>query len=357
MGHPRADAARNCSRTFETRGELVDKRPEGRDEEILEPDLPIIDSHHHLRDRRDSHYLFEDYLSDVRAGHDIRASVYVESLAMARPDGPEVLRPLGEIEFANGMGAMGASGTYGSCRVASAIVGYADLRQGDAVAELLDRSLATAPDRYRGIRQVTLEHTHPAVWRYVPHPPPEGIMRHPGFRPALKHLAARDLSFDAALFHHQLPELTEVAADFPGLTVVLNHLGQVAGLALAEHDIPEAFVEWRQNMTALAANPNVVCKIGGLGQPFFGFGFETRAEPTSYRELAEAWRPWVEAAIEIFGAERCMMESNFPADARSCGFVPLWNALKHIVGGASDSEKAALFHGTAARVYRIPDVV
>jgi L-fuconolactonase len=335
----------------------VDKRAEGRDETILEPDLPIIDSHHHLRDRRDSHYLFEDYLADVRAGHDIRASVYVESLAMIRPDGPEVLRPIGEVEFANGMGAMGASGVYGNCRVASAIVGYADLRHGDDIAELLDRALATAPERFRGIRQVTLEHTHPAVWRYVPHLPPVGVMRHPGFRPALKHLAARNLSLDAALFHHQIPELAQVAAAFPELTIVLNHLGQVAGCAVAEGDRDDAFAEWRRLMTDLAAHPNVICKVGGLGQPFFGFGFDTHTEPTGYRELAQVWRPWVETAIEIFGVERCMMESNFPADARSCGFVPLWNALKQIVSGASATEKAALFHSTAARVYRIPDVV
>jgi L-fuconolactonase len=334
---------------------MADKRAQGRDETILEPGLPIVDTHHHLRDRADSHYLFEDYLADVRAGHDIRASIYLESRAMARPDGPEVLRPLGEVEFANGVAAMSASGTYGPCRVAAAIVGYADLTAGDAVGELLDRSLAAAPDRFRGIRQVTLEHPDPAVWKCVAHPPPAGLLGHPEFRTGLKHVAQRGLSFDAAVFHHQLPELEALAAAFPETTIVLNHLGQVAGIGMAEHELDAEFERWRELMRSLARHPNVVCKVGGLGIPFCGFGFETR-DDVGYLELAAAWRRWVESAIEIFGADRCMMESNYPADAQSCGFVPLWNALKYIVAGASGAEKAALFHGTATRVYRIAPV-
>ena len=108
----------------------------GRDEPIIDPDLPIIDSAHHLFDRPSLRYMFDDYLADVRAGHRIVASIYVETLAFARPDGPELLRPLGEVEFANGIGAMGASGVYGDCRIGAAMVGFADLRSGDQVAEL-----------------------------------------------------------------------------------------------------------------------------------------------------------------------------------------------------------------------------
>jgi hypothetical protein len=98
----------------------------GRDETILEPDLPIIDAHHHLFDRPGLRYMIDDYLTDTRAGHRVIASVYVETSAFARTDGAEVLRPLGEIEFANGIGAMCDSGRYG-CRVCSAIVGHARL--------------------------------------------------------------------------------------------------------------------------------------------------------------------------------------------------------------------------------------
>src|SRR4051812_28481398 len=213
---------------------------------ILEPDLPIIDAQHHLRDRRDSYYMFEDYVQDVQRGHNIVASVYVESMSMIRPDGPEVLRPIGEIEFANGAAAVSATGKYGPCRIAAAIVGYADLRFGDAIAELLDRALAAAPDRLRGFRQCTLEHPDPEVWRYVPHPPAAGIMSDPLFRAGFKQLAARGLVFDAAVFHHQLPEVARLADDFPDTTIVLNHIGQVAGVALKDADRADAFTQWRQ---------------------------------------------------------------------------------------------------------------
>jgi predicted TIM-barrel fold metal-dependent hydrolase len=327
--------------------------PAGSNRTILEPDLPIIDSHHHLRDRPDSYYMFDDYVQDVRRGHKIVASVYVESMSMMRPDGPEVLRPIGEVEFANGVAAVSATGKYGPCRIATAIIGYADLTQGDAVAELLDRDLAAAPDRFRGIRQCTLEHPDPAVWQYVPHPPAAGLMSHPQFRPGFKQLAARDLVFDTAVFHHQLPEVAGLADEFPDTTFVLNHIGQVAMIAVKEADRADAFAQWRQYLADLARRPNVLCKVGGMGQPYFGFGFELRDELPTYLELASAWRPWAEAVIETFGVERCMMESNFPADRRSCDFVTLWNALKHIVVGASASEKTALFHDNAARVYGI----
>jgi L-fuconolactonase len=331
----------------------LDKRFDGRDEPILDPDIPIIDAHHHLFDRPSGRYMFEDFLEDVRAGHDIRASVYVESRSMARPDGLELLRPLGEVEFANGVGAMSDSGIYGSCRVAAAIVGYADLTAGHAIAELLDRALSTAPHRFRGVRQLTMDHPSRAPWRYVPHPPPAGLLEHPGFRPGFKNLAPRGLSFDAAVFDHQLPDLADLAAAFPETTIILGHLGQVMALDMDQRDRDEVFERWKTSMTALARHVNVVCKVGGLGLPFWGFGFEARPDRIGFQELASAWRPWVETTIEIFGVERCMMESNFPADGRSTGYIPIWNALKHIVGGASRSEKAALFHKTAARVYDI----
>lgn len=319
---------------------------------ILEPDLPIIDSQHHLRDRSDSPYMFEDLVADTQRGHNIVATVYVESMSMMRKDGPEVLRPIGEIEFANGVAAVSATGKYGPCRINAAIVGYADLRFGAGVGELLDRSLATAPDRFRGIRQCTLEHPDPTVWRYVPHPPEVGIMSHPQFRQGFKELASRDLVFDTAVFHHQLPEIAKLADEFPDTTIVLNHIGQVAGTALVGGPA-QSFDEWRGFIADLAQRPNVVCKVGGMGQPYFGFGFELKDRLPTYLELAQVWRPWTEAVIEAFGVDRCMMESNYPADRRSCDYVTLWNALKHIVTGASSEEKNALFHGTAARVYDI----
>jgi L-fuconolactonase len=324
----------------------------GRGDDIISPDLPIIDAHHHLIDRPGLRYMIDDYLADTNAGHRVVASVYVETLAFARVSGPEVLRPIGEIEFANGIGQMCESGRYG-CRACSAIVGSADLRLGDQIAQLLDLAMVRAPERYRGVRQVTMEHSSPAPYRFIPNRPPSGIMESPGFRPAFTHLVKRGLSFDAAVFDHQLPDIIELADAFPTAAIVINHCGQAMAMDMTPSQRQDAFNQWRQMIIEAGRRPNLFCKVGGLGMPFWGFRFEERTDPIGYMELAETWRPWVETVIDAFGAERCMMESNYPPDARSAGFVPLWNALKHIVRDASENENASLFHDTAAKFYRI----
>ena len=330
------------------------KTKDGRDEPILDPDIAIIDSHHHLFDRPTLRYLMDDYLEDARLGHDIRATVYIETQAMARPSGPELLRPVGEIEFANGVGAMGLSGAFGGRHLAAAIVGFADMTLGGRIAETLDRSMATAPDRYRGVRQIALAHPDPDALRYLTHKPPPDLLKDQRFLEAMGEVARRNLSFDAAVLHLQLPELETVAARFDTTPIILDHLGLAFAMDADAATRAEVFKDWRTKLRAFARHPNALCKIGGLGTAYWGFGFNKRSEPATYQELAAAWKPYVETAIEAFGAERCMMESNFPNDGRSCGFVPLWNALKTIVRDASPDEKAALFHGTAARVYRIP---
>jgi predicted TIM-barrel fold metal-dependent hydrolase len=332
---------------------MTTKRLEGRAEPIIEPSLQIIDAHHHLFDRPALRYILEDYLADAGAGHDVVASVYVETQAFARAGGPALMRPLGEIEFANGVAAMCDSGVYGPRRVCAAIVGYADLRKGDDVARFLDRALEIAPDRFRGVRQIVIEHPSEEPFRYMTHRPEVGVLGHPGLKCAFRHLAARKLSFDAAVFHHQLPQIGQLADEFSDTAIVLNHMGIPCMMGLDAHVRADVFKNWRGLLRDLARRPNVSCKIGGLGLPFWGFGFDTRTDPLGYQELAGAWKPYVETAIDFFGVERCMMESNFPPDARSCGFVPLWNALKFSVKGLSPSEKAAVFRDTAARVYRI----
>jgi L-fuconolactonase len=242
---------------------------------------------------------------------------------------------------------------YGDSRICAAIVGFADLTFGDRVVELLDSALELAPERFRGVRQITIEDPNPGLLRYVTNPPKHGIMQHPGFRQGFRHLAERGLTFDAAAFHHQLHEVAALADAFPDTTIVLNHLGQAMGMGLDEQARKELFDNWRDAIQDVARRPNVLCKIGGLGLPFWGFGFEERSATVGYLELAAAWKPYIETTIAAFGPDRCMMESNYPPDGRSCGFVPLWNALKHVVAGYSADEKAAMFCRTAARVYRI----
>jgi L-fuconolactonase len=330
------------------------KRLEGRDEVILEPELPIVDAHHHLFDLPNNRYMLDEYLEDVGAGHRIVASVYCETQAFSRKDGPEVLRPLGEVEFANGVAAMTAGGRYGECRVNAGIVGHANLTFGSQVGELLDRCTAAAPERFRGIRHVTLDYPNESPFKFImTYRPPAGVLDTPGFPLGLAELDKRGLTYDAAIYDPSLLKLANMVDGFPNLSVILNHVGSPVGIDMDADEKAEMFKAWAVNLKELAKRPNVACKIGGLGMPIFGFGFEERDDLVGYLELAEAWRPYVETAIEAFGADRCMMESNFPPDGRSGGYVPTWNAYKHILRDYSSAEKSALFSGTATRVYRL----
>jgi predicted TIM-barrel fold metal-dependent hydrolase len=327
-----------------------DEEAEGS-EIILDRDIPIIDCHHHLFVRPNLTYLFEDYRKDIGGGHNVVASVFVETRAFSRSDGPELMRPLGEVEFANAVAILSASGAYGHARICAAIVGHADMRAGEAVGELLDKALELAPGRFRGVRQMTMDFPTDEPFKVMPSRPDFGILQSAGSPLALRELARRGLSFDASVFHSQLSVITEFASNHPDTQFILNHLGMAMGLGLDAAGSAELFLDWRGKLAELARRPNVFCKIGGLGMPFWGFKYSV--ERPRYKELAHVWSPWVEAAIEAFGADRCMLESNYPPDRARCDYNDIWNAFKYIVGNYSDAEKAALFHGTAARAYRL----
>jgi len=227
---------------------------------------------------------------------------------------------------------------------------------GDRIVPFLDKALSVAPDRFRGVRQIALAHPDASALRFLTHRPPQDLLKSPGFARALRELGKRGLAFDATVLHTQLPELAAVAADHPDTTFILDHMGLALAREVTGDARAGAFEVWRKNIRDLARRPNVFCKVGGLGTSYWGFPFYMRPEPVGYAELAEAWKPYVETVLEAFGPDRCMAESNFPNDGRSCGFVPLWNALKFIVRDHSPEEKAALFHGTAIKVYRMADV-
>lgn len=332
---------------------MSERRLAGRDEPIIDPDLKIIDAHHHLFDRPAVRYLLADYLEDADLGHNIVASVYCEAGAFLRNDGPEPLRPIGEIEFANGAAAVAASGHYGTRKIAAGIIGHADLRLGDGIENLLDRAMAAAPDRFRGIRQITLDPPTDAPFRIMGYRPPAGVLQSPGFLTGLRAIARRGLSFDAAVYHMQLPDLAKVASACPDATIILNHLGMPLLMELDPQAKREAIEAWRRDLSELAQRPNVFCKIGGLGLATWDFGFDGANSPAGSAQLAEVWKPFIETAITAFGVDRCMMESNYPPDGRSAGFVPLWNALKLAVAGFSQDERGHLFHDNAARIYRL----
>jgi L-fuconolactonase len=320
-------------------------------EEVLEADLPICDPHHHLWDHPGRRYLIDELLADTGSGHRVVATVFVECLSMYRSDGPESMRPVGETEFVNGVAAMSASGRYGPTRVAAGIVSFADLTRGDRVGAVLDAHQAASP-RFRGIRHAAGWDASDQVRNSHTNPPP-GLLRDATFRRGFAELGRRGLSFDAWLYHPQIPELTDLAQAFPDTAIVLDHVGGPLGIGPYEHRRAEIFASWKTAIRELARCANVTAKLGGLVMPINGWGFHRRERPVTSSELAEVTRDWYLHVIDCLGPARCMFESNFPVDKASCSYQVLWNSFKRLTAGFSAAEKAALFHDTAARVYRL----
>ena len=339
-----------------TSGSPFTVRPEWlarREEDILEPDLPIIDPHHHLIDRPGhGTYLLPDLLADLASGHNVVATVYLEWLSMYRADGPLAMRPVGEVEFANGVAAMCASGAYGNTRACAGIVGHAELTLGSGLAKVLEAMLAAAGGRFRGVRFIACADPDQAEWG-------ANLMRSQGLlldktvREGFAQLEPLGLSFDTWVYHAQLGDVVDLARAFPGTQICVDHVGGPIGLGRYKGKREAVFVEWSQRIRELAACPNVHVKLGGMGMPMFGFDFVKGEIAPSSEQLAAAWRPYVETCIEAFGPKRAMFESNFPVDKVSYGYGVYWNACKRLSKGMSAAEKADLFHGTASRFYRL----
>jgi predicted TIM-barrel fold metal-dependent hydrolase len=324
-------------------------------EEALDPAQPIIDPHHHLWDRPGWRYLLDEILADIRTGHDVRATVLVQARAFHRADGPEELRPVGETQFAAGIAAMCEAGTYGDVRVCQGIVGFADLTRGAEAGAVLDAHIAAGDGRFRGIRHIATWDPDPAMLNPA-YQPAEDMLDSPGFRAGIAELGRRGLSFDAWLYFHQIPRLTALARAFPDVPMVLDHCGGILGIGRYAGQRDEVFRQWAAALRDLAACPNVMVKLGGLGMRLPGLGFEERPRAPSSAELALAWRPWMEACIAAFGTARCMFESNFPVDKGGYAYAVGWNAMKRIAAGAGAEEKADLFWRSAARFYRLPAI-
>ena len=318
----------------------------------LEPEREIVDAHHHLWDRYEGTYLLPDYRTDLSSGHRIAATVYVQCRSMYRASGPERFRPRGEVEFANGVAAMAASGGYGPTLVADGIVGCADMTLGERVGEVLDALIAAAPDRLRGVRFPTAFHADPAV-ASTPFPPERDWLEDELFLTAAAVVASRGLSLDIWAYHTQLGAVRRLSEALPDLLLVLDHCGGPIGVGpyVGRRDAADA--EWLEAMTLLARCANVHVKLGGLAMRVGGFALNAAAAPASSAQLARLWALYIGRCVDLFGADRCMFESNFPVDKGMVGYRLLWNAFKRIAAGRSEQEKAALFAGTARRVYRL----
>jgi predicted TIM-barrel fold metal-dependent hydrolase len=318
-------------------------------ESPLEPELPICDAHHHLWERPPSGYMLDDLLQDLRAGHNIVSTVAVECRYAYRNEGADELKPVAEVEFLESVADRVATDPTIKPRIAAAIVGYANLLLGDAVAPVLEAHVAASPHRFRGIR-------HSATWDASDALRSEARQRLFGdrkFRQGFTWLEKLHLSFDAWLYHPQLSELAELARAFPGVPIILNHIGAPLGIGPYAGKRAEVFQVWNSGIVEVAKCPNVVVKLGGVGSLRSGYDWHERAIKPSSIELAKILQPYFEHCIEQFGVHRCLFESNFPVEKLANTYVNLWNAFKRMTENYTAGERAALFHDTAARVYRI----
>jgi predicted TIM-barrel fold metal-dependent hydrolase len=321
-------------------------------EEILEPDLPIVDPHHHLWERPGYRYLFPELLADIGSGHKIEATLFEQANSMYRASGPEELKSLGETEFVSGVAAMSDSGRYGPTRCVAGIVGYVDLRLGSRAKGLLEKHMAVSDGRLRGVRNGSTWSDDPVLKTFGNAAGP-GLYLDKNFREGFAALAALDLAFDAWLFQTQLGDVIDLAAAFPQARIVLNHVGGPVAIGPYAGKREEAFGAWRAQIEKFASYPNTYVKLGGLGMKMIGFDFFERPEPPSSQDLEKAWRPYIETCIAAFGPQRAMFESNFPVDKGTCSYQVLWNAFKRIAAGHSRDEKLALFGGAARKAYRL----
>ena len=321
-------------------------------EDVLDPDLPICDPHHHLWDKPGDRYMIDEISRDVGSGHNIVQTVFVEVDAMYRSSGPEEMRPIGESEWVRGIGAQSDSGLYGRTKVATGIVGYANLNLGARVEPVLEAMESVSSGRFRSVRHTCSWdeykplRSHRSGW--------PGMMAETKFREGLSKLIDRGHSFDALVYHPQLSELTELVDAFPNGVFVLNHIGRPLGVGPYQGHRDKVYEVWKKDMAKLAERSNVLVKVGGLGNRVSGFGWDTQPEPPNSQELVEKTSPYYLYTIEVFGPERCMFESNFPIDKNSYSYKTIWNSFKRMTQGFSSTEKTWLFHDTAATAYRLP---
>ncbi len=344
-------------------------------ETIIEPDLPIIDPHHHLWDLRpmvpmmpephhpfiaaivpNAYYTFDQLRAHTTSGHNIIGTVYMECGAFYNGTYGEALKTVGEVEFVNGVAAQSASGLYGPARYCAGIVGHADLMLGSEAGAVLDALHAAAPRRFKGIRHAGAWDKDPSLLG-APFHHPEGLYRDATFRAGFAELGKRGMTFDAWVLEPQLRDVIDLARAFPDQPICIDHCGTPVGIASYKGRLHERFDEWRRNIHELAKCQNVTVKLGGLAMAFCALPEDGPAAGHGSERLAALWRPYIETCIEAFGPTRAMFESNYPVDYWGADYAVLWNTFKRLARGASADEKAALFAGTAARFYGLEDLL
>lgn len=314
-------------------------------EPVVDPDVPIVDPHHHLwPDGEGMEYGVAELEADLGSGHNVVDTVFVEcGAAYQRSD--DVLAPVAETRF------VAAAAAQSSRQVMGGIVAHADLRSA-RLDEVIDAHLEVADGRLRGIRHSGAHALHPEILR-IPGRAPLELYQDPAFVRGVRALGDRGLTYDTWNYHYQVQEFTALARDAPDTLMVLDHFGTPLGVGPYASQREHIFEQWKTDIAEAATCENVVAKLGGLAMPDNGFGWDTAAEPPTSDDFVAAQARYYEHTIEAFGPHRCMFESNFPVDRLSLSYRTLWNGFKKLVADYSPDERDAMLRGTAAHVYRL----
>ncbi|CAE7182523.1 unnamed protein product [Symbiodinium pilosum] len=318
-------------------------------EDIIEPERPIVDPHHHLWRQPNWTYELSELWGDTDSGHNITHTVFLECGSSYFSEGPEHLRCVGETNYVAEIAQ--ASKQDPARATIAAIVAKADL-DSPHLDEVLDAHEKAAQGLFRGIRHAGARDPHPEDLTIAGRAP-EGLYQNEAFIRGVQRLGERGYSYDTWHYHHQNPSFCTLAKAAPDTTMILDHFGTPLGVGIYADQREAVFEQWQRDIAEIAKCPNVVAKLGGLAMPDNGFGWNQRATPPTSDEFVDAQARYYHHTIKCFGPERCMFESNFPVDRLSISYHVLWNGLKKIASRYSPAEQDALFQGTAKRIYKL----
>ena len=357
------------SQTVTQYGRISPPRPEwlakAPPEAIIEPDLPIIDTHHHLWHRRG----VPGARRFVAGAGDALSAARVPRRLRHRPQHRRQRVPAVPLDVSRQRPARDAAGGRDRIRRRH--------RRDERQRRLRQDAGGGRHRRLRGPDQGRLGRAgaggaYPCRRRAVPRRAAlgrlgrrsdhrqqrarhgsRGCIARPEFRAGLAKLSALGLSLDAWVFHPQIADVTDSGA---GVSRHQHHHGTLRRAARLR---PVC----RQARRGVRRVEGVGDRAGEMSERHDeagrhddaagGVRLHGAAAPPSSEELAALWRPYIETCIELFGPQRCMFESNFPVEKMGIGWAALWNAFKRLASGASAEEKQALFAGTARRVYRL----
>lgn len=319
---------------------------------VVDADIPVVDSHHHLWNRSHQRYLVEEFEGDAATGHNLVGSIFAECHEGYLHEGPAELRPVGEARFFAAEAARHRARHDGKGQLCGAFIGAADMTLGNEVDRVLDALDEASGGGFRGIRGAVYWDPDLSLNLGLRPYSPKGLLLDERFRTGVRRLAARGLIYDAWQYEPQLPELCSLADAIPSVTIVAGHCG--GPLGVNAYAGPDRFDRWHKAIRELARRDNVLMKLSGLTAKRIGLDFSTMSDRTDAEALAALWRPYVEACVSAFGPARCMFGSNFPVDAVVTDYRTLLNAYKLCLSGYSEAEKRAILSGNAVRVYKLP---